>query len=471
MKISQLKPLQTLFDFLQFQFIAKGVHFVQNPIIASVIVILAITWAGISIHLSQKIEFEYDMIKLEPIGIISGVTQDSIISKFEISPDFAMYLSDGLDESREITQKVKRSGERSGLIGRVDAITELLPSQIEQRQNSSLIDSFHTQITSMTISSEFTENDKAQLSAEMLRLHQNLVEIGELQFQAGKENGKLMKKIDFVTGVKDEDSKILAIKSKIDSLSSFREISTFQTISGEVLKEKLTTMANSSLITVDDLPQSIRDRYISKKGQNIVTIYPKSNIWDETTVKRFNETMSSNVSEKVTGMPAVMEIYMTLMKEKGALSIIVGAFAIFIFLLIDFRSLKDTVMAMIPLILGTLWMVGFMHVFGIKFNMVNFMALPLIIGIGIDDGVHILHRYNIEGRMSLEQVMRFTGRAILLTSLTTCIGFGSMALASHRGIASMGQVLVIGVFSCFITSSFVLTSLITLKKAIFKSKH
>ena len=77
---------------------------------------------------------------------------------------------------------------------------------------------------------------------------------------------------------------------------------------------------------------------------------------------------------------------------------------------------------------------------GMKFNFTNFMALPLIIGIGIDDGVHMLHRYRIEGRGSIPIVVKYTGRAILLTSLTTMIGFGSMGLASHKGMASMGQV-------------------------------
>jgi predicted RND superfamily exporter protein len=114
-------------------------------------------------------------------------------------------------------------------------------------------------------------------------------------------------------------------------------------------------------------------------------------------------------------------------------------------------------------------MVGFMALFGIKFNYSNFMALPLIIGIGIDDGVHILHRYKIEGRNSIPTVIHFTGRAILLTSLTTMIGFGSMGLASHRGIASMGQVLFLGVGCCFLSSAYLLPAIITVFEKIFKN--
>jgi predicted RND superfamily exporter protein len=120
-------------------------------------------------------------------------------------------------------------------------------------------------------------------------------------------------------------------------------------------------------------------------------------------------------------------------------------------------------MALVPLAIGSVWMLGLMYLFGMKLNINNYMALPIIIGIGIDDGVHMLHRYMIEGRNSIDKVTKFTGKAILLTSLTTMISFGSIGIASHRGLASMGIVLVLGVGSCFISSAFLLPALISLR--------
>ena len=105
-----------------------------------------------------------------------------------------------------------------------------------------------------------------------------------------------------------------------------------------------------------------------------------------------------------------------------------------------------------------------------KLNYMNFMALPLILGIGIDDGVHILHRYHLEGKGSVPLILKYTGRAILLTSLTTMIGFGSMAFATMRGTASMGLVLVLGVGSCFLSSAFVLPALIAIYEKVTGGK-
>jgi len=475
-KILEFKLIKMLLDFMEFRFIAKMVHYIQKPVIALIILILAVSWAIFSATKYDDIHFEYDMMKLEPVGIISAVTQDSLISKYEMSPDFSLCLAEDFDETRELVEKIKKRGDRGGLIGRVDAITEMLPSEEVQQVNVGIVEEFQIHLDSLMPSSAFDTEGQAKLIDELQRLHFNFIEMQDLQYASGKQDGKLMKKLLEVSATVDTGA-ILSIRKTLssESLSSERDLEKlgeFQAIMGAVLKDKLEQMSNPQIVSEFDLPTKIRERYINDStGQNLITIYPNGNIWDEVTMRKFNGDMETYVSDKVTGVPMVMQIFMEIMTDKGKFAVLLGIISIFIFLFIDFRSIKDTLLAMIPLVIGVLWMIGFIWAFGLSFNMMNFMALPLIIGIGIDDGVHILHRYNLEGRMSLEQVMRFTGRAILLTSLTTSIGFGSMALGTHRGMASMGLVLVIGVLSCFVTSAFVLTSLISLKKAIFKDNR
>jgi predicted RND superfamily exporter protein len=101
-----------------------------------------------------------------------------------------------------------------------------------------------------------------------------------------------------------------------------------------------------------------------------------------------------------------------------------------------------------------------MRLAGLSFNFANLVAIPLILGVGIDNGVHVMHRVRLEGREGMSVVLRHTGRAILIASLTTMIGFGSLALASHRGLASLGVVLLLGVGSCLVASMLVLPNLL-----------
>jgi uncharacterized membrane protein YdfJ with MMPL/SSD domain len=82
----------------------------------------------------------------------------------------------------------------------------------------------------------------------------------------------------------------------------------------------------------------------------------------------------------------------------------------------------------------------------------------LILGIGIDDGVHVVHDFRRQRgpyRMSAS-----TASAVLITSLTTMVGFGSLMIASHRGLQSLGRVLTIGVSCCLFTSLVMLPALL-----------
>ncbi len=84
----------------------------------------------------------------------------------------------------------------------------------------------------------------------------------------------------------------------------------------------------------------------------------------------------------------------------------------------------------------------------------------MIVGIGIDYGVHFMHRYRIEGKGQIHSVVSSTGKAIMLTSLTTMAGFGSLLIAKYRGLGSLGLLLVLGVGACFITTILILPALL-----------
>jgi len=132
--------------------------------------------------------------------------------------------------------------------------------------------------------------------------------------------------------------------------------------------------------------------------------------------------------------------------------------------MLDFRSVKYALFAMLPLMVALVWMVGFMGFTGIQFTLLNIMAIPLILGIGIDDGVHILHRYKIEGPGSMNVVFRSTGKAIIITSLTTMLAFGSLVFATYRGFGSLGLALFIGVGMCLLATVTLLPAILAISE-------
>ncbi len=103
-----------------------------------------------------------------------------------------------------------------------------------------------------------------------------------------------------------------------------------------------------------------------------------------------------------------------------------------------------------------------MPLFNLDFNLANLVILPLILGIGVVDGVHIIHRFREEGEVRKEPLARSVANAVTLTSLTTMIGFGSLMTADHQGVYSLGMILALGVGNCMITSFTLLPALLKL---------
>ncbi|MFQ6673674.1 MAG: MMPL family transporter, partial [Fidelibacterota bacterium] len=220
-------------------------------------------------------------------------------------------------------------------------------------------------------------------------------------------------------------------------------------------------MADTAPMELENLPASIVDRYANKeRSLFLVTVLPGDNIWqDMRFLKRFTDDLD-RISLRATGFPPVFRALIEIIGRDGRNAALLTLVVVFVLLWIDFRHPGHAFMAMIPLAAGMVWMVGIMQIAGKQLDVVNVMGIPMILGIGIDDGVHIIHRWRREGPGSVQTVFSSTGKAILLTSLTTMIAFGSLVFSLWRGYGSLGVALFIGVGSCFLTTVLILPGII-----------
>jgi predicted RND superfamily exporter protein len=120
-----------------------------------------------------------------------------------------------------------------------------------------------------------------------------------------------------------------------------------------------------------------------------------------------------------------------------------------------------------PLILSNTVTVGLMATFGIDFNFVNIVVIPLLLGIGVDSGIHLVHRAEALARTDSQEALlsSTTARAVFYSALTTTVSFGTLALSSHRGVASLGTVLTIGMALTVISNLVVLPALIAFQRS------
>jgi predicted RND superfamily exporter protein len=141
--------------------------------------------------------------------------------------------------------------------------------------------------------------------------------------------------------------------------------------------------------------------------------------------------------------------------------VVLAAIAVLAMILLDLRNPRSLALALAPVVIGVGWTALIMYLTGIKLNYGNLMGLPILIGTGVDYGVHLAHRARQEG--SVLAAARTTGKAIALSGLTTLIGFGSLILGNHWGVRSLGIVLVLGITASLMAALVVLPGMVKRK--------
>lgn len=217
---------------------------------------------------------------------------------------------------------------------------------------------------------------------------------------------------------------------------------------------------DSGPLRVEDLPAQLRNRFVGKTGKHLVQVYPKHDVWSREEQATFVRELRT-IDPKVTGTPVQLYEYTSLLKNSYVEAAWWALGAIVILVFIHFRSLGPVLLSLLPVAIGTLWMVGFMGWTGIPFNPANIMTLPLVIGIGVTNGIHILNRFAEEKNPSI--LAKSTGKAVLVSGLTTIAGFGSLIVGEHQGIQSLGWIMAVGTATCMTAGLTFLPAVLTLR--------
>ncbi|MCE5333004.1 MAG: MMPL family transporter [Desulfobacteraceae bacterium] len=233
---------------------------------------------------------------------------------------------------------------------------------------------------------------------------------------------------------------------------------------GDII-DKWTLLKESSSappMQVSDLPPPLRDQFL-QDGQYLMRIYPKDSIWEEGALKQFISQVQSVVPE-VIGDPVSLYVFSEAYKKASIAASIYALIAIVILHTIAFRSVRLMLLSLVPLIAGASWTVGLMGITGVDFNLANSIFAPLVVGAGVEYGVIVLARWQ-EGKMPFGSLPFSTGKGVILASLTTTVGFGTLMISHHRGIFSLGFVAWAGSICVLLSALFVLPSILSYAKA------
>jgi predicted RND superfamily exporter protein len=436
-----------------------------------------------------KIAYDHNLLNLQAEGLESVEAQKRIFEASQHSLLYAISLADSPAQARTMKEKL----EALPTVHRVEELATRLP-EYPPSETKLLVQGYHALLAHLPQEPEppgqadHLEIGKA-LENLYLTLHARHVRLGDA---ADAATIRGMQQLDHFLDEFSELSYVVQLRF----LGEFEYRMAYALLAQ---MQALEAASNPEPVSLADLPAELRTRFVSPDGKWLLQIFPKDQIWDMEPLERF-VTEIRTVDPEVTGTPlqnfeatrqiktsyeicavyALLVILLVLQIDfmdkrhvplmllpplavvlgaaallqaagvQGFLAWLVlvytlGSFAIAYFL--DRSSVYDSFLAITPPGVGLAMALGLLGVLGIPLNPANLIILPLILGIGVGHGVHVVHDYHSKPNQ-VYALSPSTLTAILLAALTTMVGFGSMMIAAHRGLYSLGAVLTIGVACC-----------------------
>jgi hopanoid biosynthesis associated RND transporter like protein HpnN len=404
---------------------------------------------------ARKVHFDYNLIKMQSPSLPSVMFEQKLLDSADKSLLYGAVIADSLTNAVDLVKKIRN----------LPTVADIEPPfygdfLADQSEKLKLVGQIKQEIASLQFNPPDTRAvDLFELSRTLYGLYgylgNALEEVGTNEPVLTRQLVALRQAIENLRKTMLQGD-TLALTEHADKLAQFQHalfadlLNTFQ-----VLQQQ----DDSAPLRVVDLPPALHDRFVGVTGKLLLQVYPRDDVWQRDKQEKF-VTELRTVDGNVTGTPVQLYEYETLLKDSYVQAAWYSLAAIALMVLFHFRSLGAVILSLLPVVIGTLWLAGLMGWFGIPINLANIMTLPLVIGIGVTNGIHILNRFAEEHTPGI--LSRSTGKAVLVSGLTAMAGFGSLILAKHRGIYSLGCLMATGIATCMIAGLTFLPALLNL---------
>ena len=404
---------------------------------------------------ARKVYFDYNLIKMQSPSLPSVMFEQKLLDSADKSLLYGAVIADSLTNAVDLMGKIRK----------LPTVADIEPPfygdfLADQREKLKLVGQIKQEIAPLQFNTPDTQPVKIyELSRTLYGLSgylgNALEEVGNSEPALTRQLVSLRQAIENLRkAMLQGDS--LALDEHANKLAQFQHalfadlIETFQILQHQ---------DDRAPLRVEDLPPALRNRFVGVTGKLLLQVYPREDVWQRDQQEKF-VTDLRKVDPNVTGTPVQLYEYETLLKDSYVQAAWYSLAAIALMVFFHFRSLGAVILSLLPVGIGTLWLAGLMGWFDIPINLANIMTLPLVIGIGVTNGVHILNRFAEERTPGI--LARSTGKAVLVSGLTAIAGFGSLILAKHRGIQSLGCVMAAGIAMCMIAGLTFLPALLNL---------
>ncbi len=397
----------------------------------------------LSVLAVPRVHFDYNLLHLQPAGTESVVWENRILATAGRSSFAAVATAGSLPELR---RKAEAFG-RLQSVSDVDSALLLIPE--DQAAKRTILRDIASVVAPVRVA-EPHPLDLDRLGVALRAL--------ERRFGLAVEEAPVGHDREEVAAVRDRTTALIAKLERTERTVAEPALARLQDQTYRDFQrtfQRLKRNLSPPPVGLDDVPRELRRKFVGSSGRLLLEIYPKVNIWDRKGAETFVADLRT-VDFEVTGIPIITFEAIRHMEKAYREGIIYASIVVALITALFVARRREGVLAMLPLVLGTLWTVGLMYVFNLPFNLGNVFGLPLIIGAGAEFGLNVVLRY-LEGRENGGPlVARSTVKAVFYNGLTTVSGFGSLMVADHRGIFGLGLLLTLGMIATVTASLVVL---------------
>ncbi|WP_320174818.1 MMPL family transporter [Maridesulfovibrio sp.] len=402
----------------------------------------------------QKAGFNYNLLELQAKGLESVEYEHVLINDSDESTWFAVMTRPDLESVASLISELKQVPS----VGRIESILDFLPDG--QKEKADILRGEAEVLQGINLDARNAHLVPDEVVASLENLIESLEGLEEKLFSAGAKQ-----ELDQVGQIIERADSCLEVlqKNPADAVNlTPLQSRLVNELSGSFawLKEILEVQS----VTPNDLPEHLRSLYVGKDGSFMVKISPVENVWDFDKLTGFVADLRK-IDPEVTGVPVVVLESSLLMRETFLEAAGLTLILVSVILFLSSFSLSYVLLTLVPLFAGIFWLLEIMGLTGLSFNLANFFAIPVLIAIGVDGGVHFLARWK---ELSEGERLYHTSTpvAVGLSFCTTMIGFGGLLLAHHRGLASLGGIMVTGSATCLVGCMVVLPAVFRLIERI-----
>jgi hopanoid biosynthesis associated RND transporter like protein HpnN len=398
------------------------------------VVLVALVLCGLSFAVLGRVFFDYNLLNMQSRNLPAVLFEKKLLESSSKSLLYGAVITDSLDKAVELEAKLLKLPTVAEVQSMAGFLTQKPETKLEMiREIKQLLQGVDFAPLPPHDSNPLELNTTIEATKGYFAL------AIELAGKAGSTNA--------VEAFQRLRAGISLLQSRMegrDRQAVAHKLGAFETALMEDIRSTFDSLRNQvdqGGLTVNDLPPWLRHRFIGVTGKYLIQVFPKEDVWDRAPQERFIRDLQT-VDPNATGTPVQLYAYVSLLKDSFVQAAWYSLAAIAVLVFIHFRSVLSVILSLLPVLLGSLWTLGAMGWFGIPFNPANIMTLPLVVGIGVTNGIHILNRFREERRPSI--LATSTGKAVIVSALTTVAGFGSLILAEHQGIESLGWLMSLG---------------------------